>query len=224
MALGLTWIAFSRPHQNDGNTLPPLTGHALYDVWHHRIRKPLFLSFHTKTIIQRFQKNSLWWPFSETYFFFLSFSSGGGGGGGVPENAVYETYEYTGYYRGVKTIAPVWATTKATATAMSKKHVRRLFLHVSLPLLHASLRGEIAFARSYEGRSLLAVLRIVTPASMLRASERGKRLLLCTIVIRGDWLWKEENINYKKQRSYSLCWKLPEGEQSFVFFWQIVTE
>ena len=29
-------------------------------------------------------------------FFFLFFSSGGrGGGGGGPENAIYETYEYT---------------------------------------------------------------------------------------------------------------------------------
>ena len=59
---------------------------------------------------------------------------------------------------------------------------------------------------------------------MLCTSERGKRLLLRTTVIREDWLWKAENINYKKQRCCSLCWKLTENEQSFVFFWQIVTE
>ena len=38
------------------------------------------------------------------------------------------------------------------------------------------------------------------------------------IVIRGNWLWKTTNIKYKNNlQYYSLCWKLPEGAQSFVF-------
>ena len=44
-------------------------------------------------------------------------------------------------------------------------------------------------------------------------------LLSLAIVIRGDWLWKAANINYKNNGAV-LCWKLPEGAQSFVFVWQ----
>ena len=47
---------------NDGKTIASLTGHALYDVWHHLIGKPLYLT----TISWRFQKNSTLGPFSKT--------------------------------------------------------------------------------------------------------------------------------------------------------------
>ena len=41
---------------NDGHTIAHLSGHSLYDVWHHRIQKPSFTSVHTKTINRRLQK------------------------------------------------------------------------------------------------------------------------------------------------------------------------
>ena len=39
--------------------------------------------------------------------------------------------------------------------------------------------------------------------------------------MKGD---KHQNIKDKKQRCCSLCWKFPDGAQSFVFSSQIVTE
>ena len=35
---------------------------------------------------------------------------------------------------------------------------------------------------------------------------------------------KDNKHQMYKQQCYSLCWKLSEGAQSFVFFWQIATE
>ena len=49
------------------NMIASLTEHALYDVWHHCIRKTLFSSVHTndKPAIQK--KAPLWGPFSKTW-------------------------------------------------------------------------------------------------------------------------------------------------------------
>ena len=59
----------SRPHKNvkQRNIIASLTEHALYDVWHHCIRKPLFSSVHTndKPAIQK--KAPLWGTFSKTW-------------------------------------------------------------------------------------------------------------------------------------------------------------
>ena len=46
----------SKTLADDGNTIASLTGHALYDVWRHRVRKPSFSSVHTITISTLFLK------------------------------------------------------------------------------------------------------------------------------------------------------------------------
>ena len=46
----------SKTLADDGNTIASLTGHALYDVWHHRNPKPSFSSVHTITISTLFLK------------------------------------------------------------------------------------------------------------------------------------------------------------------------
>ena len=152
MALGLTWIAFSRPHQNAkkmeirlGNTIAPVTGHALYDVWHHRIRKPPFLPFHTKTISWPFQKNSLWRPFSETYFFFFSFSAAGGGGG-VPENAFIGQYNKNAR-NAIERCAPSGPQKHTTKESGFHNHSTPLTMFARLP--HWYARNMLATRQSW---------------------------------------------------------------------------
>ena len=43
---------------NDGNTMPSLTGHALYDVWKTSVHEKIDLAFSKKTPV--------WGPFSKT--------------------------------------------------------------------------------------------------------------------------------------------------------------
>lgn len=64
-------IVFARPHENAKKT--EILQHpsrsmryVVYDLWHHRIRKPPFLSGYTKTIGRQF-KFPLWEPFSWTF-------------------------------------------------------------------------------------------------------------------------------------------------------------
>ena len=45
-----------------------LTGHGLYDVWNHRIRKPLFSSVETKTVTDVFKNSTLETGFENLLF------------------------------------------------------------------------------------------------------------------------------------------------------------
>ena len=56
------------PVHTKGNTAACLTGHALFSVWHHRIRKPPFSSVHTKAMDRRFQKSPHWRAFRNVRF------------------------------------------------------------------------------------------------------------------------------------------------------------
>ena len=56
------------PVHTKGNTIACLTGHALFNVWHHRIRKPPFSSVHTRTMDRRFQKSPHWRAFRNVRF------------------------------------------------------------------------------------------------------------------------------------------------------------
>ena len=56
------------PVHTKGNMIACLTGNALFNVWHHRIRKPPFSSVHTKTINRRFQKSPHWRAFRNMRF------------------------------------------------------------------------------------------------------------------------------------------------------------
>ena len=51
------WIALVCPYENaQMNKIRSLSGHALYDVWHHRIRKLPLFSIQTKTTSTTFSK------------------------------------------------------------------------------------------------------------------------------------------------------------------------
>ena len=56
------------PVHTKGNMIACLTGHALFNVWHHRNRKPPFSSVQTKTISRRFQKSPHWRTFRNMRF------------------------------------------------------------------------------------------------------------------------------------------------------------
>ena len=54
-------IVFARPNENAYYLLRNMhNASSIYDIWHHRIRKPPFWSIHTKMRSRRFQKSPLW--------------------------------------------------------------------------------------------------------------------------------------------------------------------
>ena len=54
-------IVFARPNENAYHLLRNLhNASTIYDIWHHRIRKPPFWSIHTKMRSRRFEKSLLW--------------------------------------------------------------------------------------------------------------------------------------------------------------------
>ena len=59
----------TRPHKNvkERNMIASLTEHALYDVWHHCIRKTLFSFVHTNDTPAIQKKAPLWGPFSKIW-------------------------------------------------------------------------------------------------------------------------------------------------------------
>ena len=62
-------IVFARPKENAYHLLRNLhNASSIYDIWHHRIRKPPFWSIHTKMRSRRFQKSPLWRAFLRTVF------------------------------------------------------------------------------------------------------------------------------------------------------------
>ena len=54
-------IVFARPNENAYYLLRNMhNASSIYDIWHHRIRKPPFWSIHTKMRSRRFEKSPLW--------------------------------------------------------------------------------------------------------------------------------------------------------------------
>ena len=63
-------IVFARPNENAYHLLRNLhNASSIYDIWHHRIRKPPFWSIHTKMRSRRFQKSPLWRAFLKSCVF-----------------------------------------------------------------------------------------------------------------------------------------------------------